>query len=1420
MNEELWHTEWERRKLRNAVHLTIGGCLGACALSNVVEVIFLGHTVFFHSVNDDTLVTAIYDYLDQMVAAEAFLPPPPLLAPLQFTAVEWEGRPDGAQVEPPRRRGAGPGSIIFLTHAATDLLALEKARASLPADFPPLVAANLLDLPTDAAVDAFLDRHLPDAEIAVVRVHGGRDSFGHGFDRLQRTARERGLWLCALSGTDALDPELTAISSVAAPLLHEVYAYLHFGGPGNLVAALRMLADHLLTTGFDYDPPVQHPQHGLYHPAVPEGTLDGWRARHDLTRPAIGLLFYRAHFVSGNTDFVDAVVTAADEAGLNVLPVFTYSLRDGAALAYFQGTEGVAIDALVSTLSFSVSGVNADGPTETGAGVALFQALDVPVYQAITAGISRDRWQQSDRGLPPVEAAMQVVLPEFDGRISTVPISFRNAEFAGRSEGAATRALTPANSRPQPHGEPLPLLADAAPADTSALRVANGALYAPDRERIAQLIRTVAAGIRLRRTANGEKRVAVVLTNSTARISRIGNAVGLDAPASLLALLRAMQTAGYDVGELPVDSDTLIHDLIGRSSYDLTQITPEHLARAVGQVSEQRYAAWFKQLPEAVQAAISTQWGPPPGEAYVHNGHLALAGIELGKVVIVLQPPRGYGMDPNLIYHKPDLPPPHYYVALYRWLREQWRADAIIHMGKHGTLEWLPGKATAPSALCFPDQLLGGLPFIYPFIINDPGEGAQAKRRAHAVIVDHMTPPMTAAGSYGDLAELAQLVDEYYQTELLDPAKLPVLQRQIWDLVVRAKLDSDMAAVLNRNVNPEHQHAWDPTLTDEGAPASMEQMAGKDMAHLIQEIDGYLCELAGMQIRDGLHILGFVPEDEQLDHLLAQLLRLPNPGCPSLHETVARGVGSALRIDAAAEKRYPGPIMEPADEPSRSPVIAPHSSLAAQSEVEDITLALIAGVRQSGFDGTAVDDVVDRLSEHLPELGLVRSDLCAVLRYVCNTLMPKLRQTEGEIGMLLHALSGGYVPAGPSGAPTRGMAHVLPTGRNFYALDPRTIPSEAAWRVGRDLAGALLDRYQRDEGTYPERVGLSIWGTSAMRTHGDDIAQVFALLGVRPRRQAESHRLEGVEIIPLAELGRPRIDVVCRISGFFRDAFPSVVSAIDDAVLAVAALDEPPDQNFVRKHVLGEQQRLQRQGVAATEAARRASYRVFGCAPGTYGAGILPLLDERNWTDSADFAQAYVNWGGFAYTGDTYGIDARRDFETQLGGVQVAAKNQDNREHDIFDSDDYLQYHGGMIATIRALTGKNPRRYFGDSSDPANAKVRDLKEEALRVFRARVVNPKWLAGIQRHGYKGGLELAATVDYLFGYDATADVLDDWVYARLTEAYLENPDVVEFLKKSNPWALEDIASKLQEAIDRGLWMDPSEEHLWVIRGFRGQ
>ncbi len=1339
---DLYHQEWERRRLRNRVHLSQGGCLGPCPLANVALLLMDGRPYWFHSLNDPALIVVLYDFIEALLAAERPLAPPPALLPHVFNGFAWDGGglPVAATETLPLVAGNG---ILVLSQADTDLLALEQALALLPAGFAPVQMAHIGRLTEPAAIERLLEGMLPAAAIVLARLHSPA-TFSYGLDRLQQWAASTGGFLLCLPAVEQADPDLMARSTVGVPLAMLIGAYFQAGGAVNLANGLQCLSDHLLVSGWGYDPPVELPMHGIYAPP----RVSGQRRRVSgpdlpVDVPVVGVLFYRAHLLSGNTAFVDALIAGLRARGMQARPVYTHSLKEmtasgmPAALDLLQ--RAGPVDAVIATLSFAL-GTGDPHP---------FARLDVPVVQALASSASREAWQRDGRGLGPLDTAMNVALPELDGRIIGVPVAFKTqeGEQAARSQ--------------------------------------------PDSERIERLAGLVWRLVMLRRKPNADKRIAVILTNSSAKAQRIGNAVGLDAPASLMNVFAALRAAGYTVGHLPASGDQLIADLIARCSYDETWLTTEQLARAY-RVPAAIYQRWFEELPPELQTAMVRQWGPPPGGAYVHRDELALAGLECGNVFIALQPPRGYDMDPDAIYHRPDLPPPHNYYALYRWLRDEWRADAIIHLGKHGTLEWLPGKGVGLSATCFPDPFLADLPLIYPFIINDPGEGTQAKRRAHAIIIDHLTPPMTSAGAYGDLAELAQVVDEYYRMERLDPAKLPLLQRQIWEILQRSRLDDDLRYILQAD-HGDHRHEWDGSVLEDGTPTVLAELEGREVAHLLEDIEGYLCELTGAQIRDGLHILGAVPTDDQLVDLVYHLLRLPNIDVPALPAAVAAALGEDWQ--------------ELRDQPGRRRIdderFLTNADLIAH--IETRCRQMLTRLQAAGW---TVDAIPAALQETIPD-SAAAADVAVTLEYACAWIVPRLQQSaRDEIEHLLAALAGRFVPPGPSGAPTRGMAHVLPTGRNFYSLDPRHVPSMAAWETGQALARDLLNRYQREYGVLPASVGITIWGTSLIRTAGDDVAQALALLGARPRWQRENRRVIGFEIIPLAELGRPRIDVVCRISGFFRDAFPHLIELIDQVVQAVIDLDEPLEQNFPRKHALATAAALSAGGTPADIAQREARYRIFGSKPGSYGAGMLPLIDAQNWTNDADLARVYLAWGGYAYTAAEQGVPAETAFAAALSTVQVATKNQDNREHDIFDSDDYFQFHGGMIATIRALTGRNPARYFGDSSDPARPKTRDLREEARRVFRTRVVNPKWIASMRRHGYKGGLELAATVDYLFGYDATAQALAGWMYEEVTERYLRDPEVQQWLQEVNPWALQAMAERLNEAIGRGMWQDPSE------------
>ncbi|MCI0747931.1 MAG: cobaltochelatase subunit CobN [Verrucomicrobia subdivision 3 bacterium] len=1402
---DIFHEEWERRKLRNKIHLTQGGCLGPCPLANVVTLFFDGRFIGFQGIDDPKLILAIYDYLDAMMERSpddsANIPLPLLLQDRAFDYFTWSLLE--AQHTAPAHESRGIESaptpdnptILFLTHADTDLLAISKIIPKLPADFPSIHAFSLNPLKNEVQVSAFLDEQLPGVQVVVARLHGGRVGFRQGFEALISACNAQGKDLVCVPGTADPDPELTAVSNAPLPVIHDVYNYLTLGGLTNIGNLFRYLADNLLVGGFGYDLPTEQPQHGIYY-ADSLLSQDEWLARHyNPARPTAAVLFYRAHWLSGNTAFVDALCEALTTHGFNALPIFSYSLReqrDGRPVAfdYCDAPDGRCLsDIVICTMlsAFAATGEDARRPSED----VPLPDLGVPVLQAITSSMERDQWELSARGLSPLDTALHVAMPEFDGRIITVPITFKGVK--GRADD----------------GEPACQCGDSRSVIKEAPSAIPQYIPLPDRvRRVAELAHRI---VHLQRKPNSEKRIAVILTNQPGRASRIGNAVGLDTPASLINLFQVMQAAGYRIEHLPPTgsaspSDALIHELIDRCAYDVEYLTDFQLAQAAGSVVDERYAEWFARFPERNRQQMDARWEAAPGRAFHHAGALKFAGLELGNVFVALQPPRGYGMDPQAIYHTPDLPPTHHYAAFYRWLREPrdaerggWGADAILHMGKHGTLEWLPGKGIGLSETCYSDLFLSDLPLIYPFIINDPGEGMQAKRRAHAVIVDHLTPPMTTADAYGDLDELRQLVDEYYQLEALDPSKLPMLQSQIWDVIKRARLDEDLK-LLTKQQHGNHSHDWDPTETEDGTPVSLAEMRGKDFAHLMEDLDGYLCELTSAQIRDGLYIIGEPLADEALVDLLVALTRLPNLDVPSLRASVAEALG--LNLSELLD--HPGARYTQSPAQPITPFFAANAD--ALEFIDAACCHLVADLQGNNFTRSVQSPTRQGRFAVSNYQFPITPTIHRVLDFICNTLVPALRTSQHEeVTQILNALAGHAVPAGPSGAPTRGMAHVLPTGRNFYSVDPRSLPSQTAWRVGQALADELLKRYMQEEGAYPEMVGLSLWGTSAMRTHGDDLAQCFALLGVRPCWQSENRRLIGVEPIPLAELGRPRIDVVMRISGFFRDAFPHLIALMDQAVRLVSELDEPPDQNFVRKHVLADSARYESGGVTLDQAQRRATYRVFGSKPGSYGAGILPLIDERNWQGAADFAEAYINWGGYAYAerGDEYGVDMRSVFREVLAGVQVAVKNQDNREHDIFDSDDYLQYHGGMIAAIRALSGKSPHRFFGDNSDPERVKVRDLREETRRVFRSRVVNPKWIESITRHGYKGGLELAATVDYLFGYDATADVMEDWMYAQVAEHYALDESMQEFLRQSNPWALQAILSRLLETIQRGMW-----------------
>jgi cobaltochelatase CobN len=1223
-----------------------------------------------------------------------------------------------------------PADIVVLSSADTTLALLASVVERLGAGFPSVRLANVTYLRQPASVDFYVDDVLQHARVVVVDHLGGEAYWPYGIERVVELARRKRQTLVMFSGDLQEDLNLIAKSTADAQLCNQLWRYLREGGSANAEAFMRAIAWHAF--GWDREPlpPMPLPAAALYHPSHNMPTIADWQTRWRAGAPVVAILFYRAHLQAANTAVFDALIEALEARQMNPLPIAVTSLKDAVSrdvVARLCAEHDAAL--VLNTTAFAASSLDDPDPAVL--------AGDAPVMQVILSGGNRDDWVKDNQGLNSRDIAMHVALPEVDGRIVTRAVSFKG--FAYRC----------------PHTE------------------VDVVRYQPDAGRIDFVAELSRRWCRLRRIDNGEKKLALVLANYPMSEGRIGNGVGLDTPASVVAILRMLSDEGYRVEDVPRDGAELMHRLTQGVTNDPGT---RDLRPALQSLALDDYLAHFAQLPADVREALNARWGPPEHDPTARRGRFMIAGWRSGRVFVGIQPSRTREAGDYASYHDADLVPPHAYLAFYFWLRHVFGVDAIVHVGKHGSLEWLPGKSVALGESCWPDLTLGPMPHLYPFIVNDPGEGSQAKRRAQAVIIDHLMPPLTRAETYGPLQDLERQVDEYYESLMVDARRAKLLRRTILDHIVEHRLHEELSLA-----QPSGREEEDAMLT---------------------RVDAWLCELKEAQIRDGLHIFGRSPGGRERRDTLLALARFP----------VGDGQGAnAGLIDALAKDLQIDHLFDPLTAEWSTPWTGPRPTMLAQvsdapwrhnGDTRERLELLAADLLEAVCENNGAQGV-----QSPPAIGtLPRTE--RVLERLLGDVLPRLDACgTQELLQLKRGLEGRFVPPGPSGSPSRGRPDVLPTGRNFYSVDTRAIPTQAAWALGLKSARQLIERHLQDNGDYPRAIGLSIWGTATMRTGGDDIAQAFALIGVRPKWAPGSHRVTDFEILPAGVLERPRIDVTLRVSGFFRDAFPNVMHLFDAAVQAVAELDdEPEDLNPIRSRVLRERDAWIARGVDAGEARKRAGWRVFSAKPGAYGAGLQETIDAGRWQTDADLAEAYRTWGGYAYAQTSAGEAASGAFATRLASIDVVLHNQDNREHDLLDSNDYYQFQGAMAAAVRHFAGGQPRIYHADHSNPAAPRVRSLNEEISRVIRSRVVNPKWLDGVKRHGYKGAAEIAATVDCLFGYDATARVIADHQYALVTDAYLNDRDTHAFLQQHNPQALRGICERLLEAIARGLWQDP--------------
>jgi cobaltochelatase CobN len=1089
-----------------------------------------------------------------------------------------------------------PADIVALSFADSDLSLLAAARAPR---HPSLRLAPLALLKHPFSVDLYIEKICAKARFVLVRLLGGMDYWRYGVEELAAAARKHGFALAVVPGDSMEDARLDAASTLSSRDLRQIWDYFREGGPNNIAACLDFAAAKISGEGSAPEPRRVAP-FGLFEPGCFEGAATAF------------VLFYRSAFLAGDDAPIRALAEALARENFRVRSFFVSSLKDADACAPLAARIAAEKpDVILNATAFSAR--------LDGAGV--LDAADCPVFQIILSGARAEQWRQSSRGLSAADLAMNVVLPEVDGRIVTRAISFK---------------------RPMERSD----FVEYAPAQ-----------HEPEPSRVAFVVALAARWARLRHLVNGDKKVALILSDYPAKGGRAGYAVGLDTEASARAIVARLNAEGYGAAPAPEKLLEALQEPLPSPQRASLHARPQgekeaslH-ARPQGEkeanaprLSLRAYRAFLDSLTRDCAAALETCWGAPENDPSVRDGAFVFRALRLGKIIVALQPDRGSSENRKADYHDAALPPRHAFLAFYVWLREREKIDALVHCGAHGALEWLPGKSVALAEDCAPEIALGPIPLIYPFIVNNPGEAAQAKRRSAAVILSHLSPPLVAAGAHGALAELESLFDEFAQAQGLDPR--------------RAKMLSDL--ILQRAENA-------------GLLAECGAREGEDA---LVRLDAWLCDLKDMRINDGLHVFGRTP----------------------------------------------------------------------------------------------------------PGLG-GRFDACG----------------PAEMDALVHALGGGFIPPSPAGAPGRGREDVLPTGRNLFSVDPRAIPTRTAWDIGQKLAQDVIARYVQDHGDWPRRIVLDVWGSASMRTGGDDLAQAFALIGVRPLWDSASTRMSGFEILPLAQLGRPRVDVTLRISGLFRDVFPQQIEAFDAAVRALAQLDEPPEENPL-----------------AGEPDPR---RIFGAAPGAYGVDLSAAFAGAQWRDRADLAQKYLAANAQTYGRDGAPLDGASNFAERVRAADAFVHVQDLEGQDILNADAFATHEGGFAAAAEFL-GATPTLYHVDATRPEAAKVRQLDEEINRVMHARATNPRWLSGMMRHGANGAAEIAETVDNLFAYAALTDAVGPRQFDRLFDAVCGDDNVRGFLERENPRAAQSIAEKFSEAERRGLWLSRRNSTAAILAEMRGE
>lgn len=1229
--------------------------------------------------------------------------------------------------------------IVFVSGPFDNTYEVNKARNLLNEKFPNQFHFDFFkytQLDEDNDLFSACVQEVLQADMVFITSHAGFTHFKR-FNEFFKVVSDSKNKIFLESGIQDEVDELRQNLNISPGEFATIYRYYSMNGTRNLCNLFLWMINQWESGKHKIEKPLVPDWDGIFNfkGSVQERKLYLKQIQED-SKPVIGVLFHSQFYQNDNVSHIKAIKIEIEKQG--AIPLICYTGVSAQKDLECKGIDYIldeiftlngntVVDSIINTLGYSqtIMGNPGDGSAEM-LEESIYNKLGVSVIQSYSVWFSEEDWNKSQQGVDGMTLVSGIYYPEFDAQI----ISYPSAYTIFEEDKFGTRYR-----------------------------------FKPIQERIEKICSLAKNWASLRYVANKNKKVAIILHNMPPRNDQIGCAWGLDTPASLWQITEVLKLNGICLDNSFKDGEEIINKIIEGVTNDTQWSSPELMVKkSIDTISAEKYQEWFLKLPDAVQEKMELDWGKAPGEFLVHQNKMPIPGILNGNIFIGLQPARAFEEKAEECYHSTNFVCPHQYVAFYKWVKHIFEADVILHIGTHGTLEWLPGKEKGLSNACYPDIAISDLPHLYPYCISVVGEGIQAKRRSAAVLNEHMIPSMVESGTYDDLSYLDGLLKDYYHAKANNEKKVESASYEIWELLKSLNLDQDLR------------------ITKEEAFADFEQF--------LENLHIWMEKIKSSIIKDGLHIYGVPEQKERFRNMIRLLTRIGNGEVPALND----GIAEALNYDYQLLLNEPTKLWD-----------IGKTSLYILEEITDKATLLIENLEKENYRTASISLV---LKESFSEV-FNASKLEQVLKFICEELVPGLLQTTDELRHLVNGIDGKMVDSGPGGCPSRGNASILPTGRNFYSINPMAVPTRASWKVGQKMGNDLLEQYQKDEGKVPESIAIVMYAGDVMKTYGDDIAEILFLMGVKPVWLGNTVQVNGLELIPLEELTRPRVDVICRISGLFRDTFPNLIEMLDDAVNLVAAQDEDIEMNYIRKHVLAEVEEMKQKGINSEIAEQEARLRVFGCPPGNYGGGVDILTNSGKWENNEDLATISTTWSCHAYGRKVHG-DSRPDlYGTRLSKTDVTVKNEVSKESDIYDIDDEFIYHGGLIAATKKFSGKTPRSYYGNSADPNRTEIASVESETARIMRARILNPKWIEGLKQHGYKGAQDVAYMMENVFGWDATADVVEDWMYNKITDHYLLNPENKEWMEDVNKWAANKMSERLLEAIQRGMW-DASDEY----------